>query len=59
MITERIETAKNVWNITYKVWPTSVRVYRVEGDVTDIEALREALQPLAERYGKTLVELRI
>lgn len=54
---KRITTDKNSWVFTYKVWPATaerareVRVYQIDGDVTDQAALEDALLELAVECG--------
>lgn len=55
--TKRIEHEGQHWDIQYKIFPDvgELRVYRVMGDVTKPELLREALQVFAGEQGLRLL----
>lgn len=54
-----IRTDDNVWHFTCKRWNDEIRVYQIEGDVTDEEAVSEAFRVLAHRYGAERVVCRL
>lgn len=54
---DRIQTDRSTWAFDSKQFDTELRVYRVYGDVTDQEALEEAVERLAEKYGCTRARL--
>lgn len=54
-----IRTDDNVWHFTCKKWGPEIRVYQIEGDVSDAESVNEAFRVLAGQYGADRVVCRL
>jgi hypothetical protein len=59
MITRDITTNGIKRTITGKLFDEELRVYRVEGDITDTEELKTMAQELAIQFNCSKVTLRI
>jgi hypothetical protein len=59
MITRDITTNGIKRTITGKLFDEELRVYRVEGDITDTEELKAMAQELAIQFNCSKVTLRI
>lgn len=57
---ERVTHEGRVWWVTYKIFPEAreLRVYRVEGDVSQPDVLREGLQAFADERGLAMLMVR-